>query len=250
MVRNFLKNAPLKEVMFEVHWDLDFILEQNTLYDNGFESAVLNFTKACQENFNELVILKPENIPPIAFNNKVTHRFHKVKDKHPLYQLGPGVFTVNDNNKNYIWSDFYNMVKDGTKFLRDSYKKELIPKDLQLRYIDRVSPKIFGNKNKFEFLRDHLGINAESYSFVKGTLANIQFSKNFNINEDIMLHLVVSTGIDNLTKEDVIEWHTFITNKKRVSWSQLDEWLENAHDVCSNTFKKMISKDLYEYFNQ
>ena len=36
----FLNNAPLKEVMFEIKWDLDYISEQSIVYDNGFEQAV------------------------------------------------------------------------------------------------------------------------------------------------------------------------------------------------------------------
>lgn len=245
----FLKNAPLKEVMFEIQWDLDFISEQKVLYDSGFEQAMLNFTKSCKQDFNELVILKPENIPPIAFIYRATHRFHKVKNQHPLYQLGPGVFTVNDNNKNYIWSDFYSMIKNGIKCLRESYSKELIPKKLQLLYIDKTSPYIFGEMDKFDFLRKHLQINAESYDFVDGKLNDIQFSKSFDINEELLLNIVISTGIDSVTKEDIIEWKTFISNKKRVSWEELNTWIEKAHDICSNTFNKMISKKLYEHFN-
>tara|TARA_R110001583_G_scaffold146831_4_gene298879 strand:- start:28 stop:780 length:753 start_codon:yes stop_codon:yes gene_type:complete len=244
----FLNNAPLKEVMFEIKWDLDYISEQSIVYDNGFEQAVLNFTKSCRQDFNELEILKPENIPPIAFNNHVTHRFRKVKNEYPLYQLGPGVFTVNDNNKNYKWSDFDLMIKNGIECLRKSYTKDLIPKNLQLLYVDRVSPYIFGKVNKFDFLRNHLKINAESYDFVDGELNNIQFSKSFNVNDEILLNIIVSTGIDQLSKEDVIEWKTFVSNKKRVSWDSLDDWIQKSHETCSSTFKKMVSNELYEYF--
>ncbi|MBK6785541.1 MAG: hypothetical protein IPG79_18680 [Saprospiraceae bacterium] len=38
-----LNNAPLKEVIFELHWGLDFIHEQNVFVDIGFEDALFHF---------------------------------------------------------------------------------------------------------------------------------------------------------------------------------------------------------------
>ncbi len=250
MNKEFLPNAPLKEVLFEIHWDLEYISEEKILFDKGFEKAVLNFTNACQQDFKEVAILKPENIPPIAFINRVTHRFFKTKGEHPLYQLGPGVFTVNDNNKNYVWKDFIAMVDNGINCLRSSYEKELVPSKIQLRYIDGVSPYILGNDNKFEFLKEHLQINAETYPFVKGALNDIQFTKSFSIDDERTLNLIVSTGVDRDTKTDVVEWHTFISNKKRLSWEEMIEWAHKSHEICSSTFKNMVSNELYEYFSQ
>lgn len=250
MNKEFLPNAPLKEVLFEIHWDLEYISEEKILFDKGFEKAVLNFTNACQQDFKEVSILKPENIPPIAFINRVTHRFFKTKDQHPLYQLGPGVFTVNDNNKNYIWNDFIEMVDNGVTCLKSSYEKELVLSKIQLRYIDSVSPYVLGNNDKFDFLKKHLQINAETYPFVEGELNDIQFTKSFSIDDERTLNLVVSTGVDRGTKEDVIEWHTFISNKKRLSWEELIGWAQKSHKICSNTFKNMVSDELYEYFSQ
>jgi uncharacterized protein (TIGR04255 family) len=250
MNKEFLPNAPLKEVLFEIHWDLEYISEEKILFDKGFDRAILNFTSACQQDFKDVTILKPENIPPTAFINRVTHRFFKTKGQHPLYQLGPGVFTVNDNNKNYIWKDFLEMIKNGVSCLRSSYEKDLILSKVQLRYIDRVSPYIFGKSDKFDFLREHLQINAETYPFVDGELNNIQFTKNFTIDDESALNLIISTGVDRNTKEDVVEWHTFVSNKKRLSWEELLDWVQKAHDICSSTFKSMISNELYEYFSR
>ena len=249
MSNEFLVNAPLKEVLFELHWDLEYIAEEKIYFDRGFEKAILNFTNACQQDFKEIVILKPENIPPMAYINRVTHRFYKVKGEHPLYQLGPGVFTINDNNRNYIWKDFKLMLENGINCLRSSYEKVLIPSQIQLRYIDSVSPYLFGNTNKFDFLRDHLQINPDKYPFIEGDLDDIQFTTSFTLDSDSKLNLIVSTGVDKHTKEDVIEWHTFISNKKRLSWDEILDWTQKAHDICSKTFKSMVSDELYEHFS-
>lgn len=246
----YLNNAPLKEVLFELRWEVDYLPELGIRSDAGFEEAVFNFAKACEPEFGEVVILKPEYIPSIAYINRVTHRFFKSRDQHPLYQLGPGVFTTNDNNKNYQWSDFRLMVLDGVQCLRKSYKKELVPATVQLRYIDRVSPFIFGHSDKFEFLRDHLQVEVQGESFVRGKLLDIQFNKRYSIDENSFLNLAIITSVDKDTKDEVIEWHTFVSNNRRLSWDELDKWIDSAHQLCSNTFTSMISNELYEYFRR
>ena len=249
MKTDFLVNAPLKEVLFEMHWDLELDPE-DILYDPGFESAIEKFIKSCQQDFKEVTILKPDSIPSKAYINRVTHRFFKIKGQHPLYQAGPGVFTVNDNNKNYIWKDFFHMVKDGIKCLQASYERELTLSKVQLRYIDSVSPYILGDEDKFEFLKKHMNINVESYPFVDGELKNIHFAKSFNIDESKNLNLTISTGVNKDTTEDVIEWHTYIENIKRITWSGLNKWLEDSHSISSSVFKNMVSDELYQQFSK
>lgn len=244
-----LKNAPLKEVIFELHWELDFIAQQQLSVDNGFEEAVMNFRNICFPQFEHFQLLIPSGMPYPLLNNQVTHRFFKEKDKHPIFQIGPGVFTVNDNNKNYIWNDFRALIHNGVKYLQESYKKELVPSKVELRFIDAVNCSVFGQQSKFNFLREHLNVNAESYPFVNGELVDINFTKRFLIEKDSYLNIKVSTGRDKKLGEDVIIWHTFINNKERITWSEMEQWIDFAHSQCSNTFKKMISPQLHEYFS-
>lgn len=246
-----LPNAPLKEVIFELHWELDFIPQQKVYVDNGFEEAVMNFRNTSQKEFKHFQLLAPSVIPFTYLNNKVTHRFFKEKDKHPLYQMGPGVFTVNDNNKNYSWDDFMNLILSGIQCLKNSYgNKELVLSKLELRYIDAVGCGIFGDANKFDFLRQNLKVNAGSYPFVNGELTDINFQKRFVISKDAYLNITIATGKDKNSNEDLIIWHTSVVNKERISWDRLEEWIKNAHLTCSDTFKKMISTQLYEYFSR
>ena len=244
-----LKNAPLKEVIFEIHWDLDVMPEQNMSVDTGFETAVLNFRNVCQQDFKIVELLIPPLIPAVVFNNKVTHRFFKKKDSYPLYQLGPGVFTVNDNNKNYSWTEFRTLILSGIKCLQSSYEKKIVINKIELRYIDSVSINTFGTANKFEFLKNHLQVNPEPYPFVDGKLDSINFTKKFIINEEIILNIMVATAFDIKSNDEVAIWHTFINNRKRIHDSNLETWIDKAHEIASSTFQKMISKQLYGYFN-
>jgi uncharacterized protein (TIGR04255 family) len=244
-----LNKAPLKEVIFELHWELDFIPQQNVYVDNGFEEAVMNFRNGCQNEFKEFQLLVPSMIPFTLLTNRVTHRFFREKNKYPLYQMGPGVFTVNDNNKNYSWDEFKKIVTDGIKCLKNSYKKELVISKIELKYIDAVNCTVLGNANKFDFLKENLHVNPESYSFVDGELVDINFTKKFSIDQDSFLNIMIATGRDKNTNEDAIIWHTFVNNKERITWDVLEKWIEKAHKQCSESFIKMLSPKLYEYFS-
>jgi len=239
---NLLVNAPLKEVIFVLNWELDFILQQNAFIDTGFDEALLSFTSNCQPEFNTFEILVPSGFPPSLLTKQVTHRFYKEEKKHPLYQFGPGIFTTNDNNKNYSWVEFKKLVLLGIEKLRNSYKKTLIPTNIELRYIDAVNLSVLGDKNKFDFLRRHLNVNAEKYDFVDGELIDINFTKRFLINEETYLTIILATGKDTTTDEENIVWHTLINSRGNISWEKLDNWIENAHSICSNTFKKMVNQ--------
>ena len=247
---SLLKNAPLKEVIFELHWELDFIPQQKFYIDNGFDEAVMNFRNSCEQDFKEFKFIAPVGIPSSLLTNRVTHRFFKMKGQYPLYQMGPGVFTVNDNNKNYSWAEFKKMILSGITCLKKSYNKDLVISKIELRYIDAVNCSVLGEKNKFEFLKVNMNVNAESYQFIDGELVDINFSKKFDINNDSYLNIMIGTGKDkdNLN-QDAIIWHTFVNNKDRIAWDQLEAWIDHAHTHCSQSFKKMINKELYEYFS-
>ncbi len=249
MSDSFLRNAPLKEVLLELHWNLDYITEEKIQIDKGFEQALLNFINKCNGSFGKIKLLKPENIPPVAFSHRVTHRFYRKDGEYPLLQIGPGVFTVNDNNKNYVWHDFRELIEYGIDRLKASYEKHLVLSKVELRYIDRCSPYVLGQTDKFDFLRNHLKVNAESYDFVEGDLREIQFGKLFHIDENIALNIFVTTGVDHSSKEDIVEWHTFAVSRRHLNWKDLMGWVDQAHHICSNTFKKMISDELYEFFS-
>ncbi|MBK8502173.1 MAG: TIGR04255 family protein [Saprospiraceae bacterium] len=245
----FLVNAPLKEVLFELRWNLDYIPSQRIFDDPGFDEAAMAFTNSCQQDFKKAIILKPPSIPITALAYQVTHRFFKGAEKYPLYQLGPGVFTVNDNNKNYKWRDFNKLIGSGTSCLRNSFDRELVINRVELRYIDSVDINCLGDTDKFEFLHKHLNISIEPYKFVDGNLKGIRVDRTFEVGDQLNLNLSIATGVDMDTTEEIAIWHTFVNNRVPLTWDSLNAWIESAHDLCSQTFKKMTSQKLYEYFN-
>ena len=244
---NKLIRAPLKEVMLELHWELDFIESESIYVDKGFERALLTFAKKCGEEFGDIVLLKPDVIPYIASNFQVTHRFHKGENDHPVFQIGPGVFTINDSNKNYSWIDFFELCKRGISFLNSSFDKELIISDIHLRYLDRVDSNIFGRTDSIDFVKEHLNITIALPEFIAGNNEDIEWKVSSRLNDHDVLSLFLRLFSDSKSGKKQVDWLTSYSGES-IQWDEIAEWLNRAHEHCSNTFRNMISSKLYEYF--
>lgn len=239
-----LSNAPLKEVIFELHWGLDFIPEQNVFIDIGFDEALFAFQNNCDYKYVRALHKSGER----NIINAVSHRFYKEKNRYPIYQMGPGVFTVNDNNKNYSWTDFKTKIIDGIQCLRKSYDKEIFPERVELRYIDVVETDVLGHKDKFEFMNQALNLTINEVPFLNNKLLDINFSNRYVLDDSSYLNLMVATGVNNETSKDAVIWHTFVSNNQIISWDKMEDWIENAYKHASDLFKKLVKPDLYEIF--
>jgi uncharacterized protein (TIGR04255 family) len=180
--------------------------------------------------------------------NTVSHRFFKEKDSYPVYQMGPGVFTVNDNNKNYSWIDFKKIVLHGLECLRASYEKDIFPDRVELRYIDVVETDVLGHKDKFDFIKQSLNVTVNDFEFIQNELLDINISNRYALDDLSYLNLVIATGVNNETSNDAVIWHTFVNNNQIIPWEKLSDWLESAHNHASLVFKKMVKPELYDLF--
>lgn len=244
-----LPQAPLKEVMLELHWKLDFIESESIYVDKGFERALLVFAKECSQEFDNVVLLKPDVIPYIASNFQVTHRFHQGENDHPVFQIGPGVFTVNDSNKNYSWVDFFELCIRGISFLRSSFDKDLIISDIHLRYLDRVDPTILGSTDSIDFVKKHLNVSIDLPDFLAGNNEDIEWKTSKRLNKHDVSSLFLRLFSDTVSEKKQVEWLTSYSGES-ILWEDIHEWLSQAHENCSETFKNMISSKLYEYFSK
>lgn len=100
--REKLSKAPLQEVVFEIHWKLDFLAEQGLYNDPGFAFASGRFSELAVREYSKYISLKPPTIPEQLFAFKAVHQFWKEDNTYPVMQLGLGLFTVNDTDLNYL----------------------------------------------------------------------------------------------------------------------------------------------------
>ncbi len=257
-----LKNAPLVEVVFEIKWGkttrkgnellIEFSQKEQSLMPGKFQIY------AESEGFGLLEVI--ENQPP--FPHLVKYRYRKKQESYPLYQLGDGVYTINQANFGefvYDWDTFKIDVQRGIKLLEKSYPfpiKDLPLIDIQLRYRDVIPSE--NNESIFDFINNKLNIG------------NISLPKKLvesqNVKTDCPLGSItlevecdtprgqiicqINQGTHNGEKVFVIDF--IVTSKAHVfveiSYDSLISWCSNAHNHHKVIFKAICNEKFMETF--
>ncbi|MCI5223509.1 MAG: TIGR04255 family protein [Candidatus Electrothrix sp. AR4] len=258
-----LENAPLVEVIFEIRWGkttqkerellVEFSQEEQSLMPGKFQLLAEN------EGFCHLEVLKNQPLLP----HLVKYRYRKNDRSYPLYQLGNGIFTVNqiDYGKfEYEWKSFQGDIERGVKLLEKSYPysiKELPLIDIQLRYRDVVLSNT--NESLFDFINDKLEIGTFS-------LPN-RLRGNKNIKTDLPMGSItlqvecespkgniichVNPGKHNGEKAFILD---FIVISKvnffpEISKESLIDWFVAAHEHHQVIFNAFFNNDIMETFS-
>ncbi len=158
-----LPNAPLQEVIFELRWKLDFDPESQTHVNKEFQFAFANFSGLSVDKLKHRVILQPSFIPDSLFANRPVYQFWSGENKYPVFQLGPGVFTVNETEKNYEWQSFRGLITEGVEWLKKSYTNKLDFSAIELKYIDAIEVDDDNQKDLAKFINDNFQIEISKY---------------------------------------------------------------------------------------
>lgn len=245
-----LKNAPLQEVIFEAKWDLDLDSNTQQPHDIGFEFALGKFQNAISDNFPIIMRKFPPDLPYQLFNHKVLYQFWKAENTWPVLQLGPGIFSLNDTEKNYVWGDtYYPTLIEALERLISSYPKKLNFIAYTLRYIDVVPIKEYSFASWPKFIQDNINFSFENLFDTRGKLKQFQFQQTFEMSNESGLQITMSNGI-NKKNESVFIWQTAVTGHKKMDKVGLLEWVQNAHNTTSEVFKEICKDNFYASFNQ
>ena len=144
--RRLYKNAALVEVIAELHWELKPIqiapgAKVDPFYDL-FREKFFAAAKAKGFAFQETII--PKEVPAELLPNKPRERLRASEGAWPLYQIGPGIFTVNVVPPYSGWLDFRKTLAEGLKLLIESYpsaEQYMKVTHLELRYIDAFTSR-------------------------------------------------------------------------------------------------------------
>jgi len=245
-----LKNAPLLEVIFEVRWKSD------TPEDlANFEMMLGSIFSELKSDYPSILHLRPDpQLPLNIFINQPTHRFFESETKkYPLYQLGPGVLSINTINLVYDWDDFYLIIKKillvflvKSNFNND---KEL---EVSLKYIDLYRlPDIA--YNYLDFLKSKFNINLEfgpaipegaspilanfetAYLTEVGTLSFSLKKAHANSHGNSIEAIIFESGIMKKTKLE-----SFMDN--------FEDWIELTHSHLRDFFRNVTRGKTYESF--
>ncbi len=244
-----LPKAPLQEVIFELRWKLEFDPESQGHIDKDFQFAFANFSSLSKNKLKHKINLKSSAIPDILFMNRPIYQFWSAENQYPVFQLGPGVFTVNETEKNYEWKYFRDLISEGVDWLMQSYSNKLEFSFIELRYIDAIQVEDEKQKNLLKFISDNLNIEVRN-QVIDAKLNDFQLHQRFKVDDENYLTLLLANGVKNTNQATAVILQSSYNKATNITLENLTTWIDLAHDACSSLFQKMISTSLYEQFSK
>ena len=254
-----LSQAPLIEAWLEVRWGQVKVDPATQEKEYSFPGEEIDFffgqfkMIADSDGLSHVERVFPEFAPPIP--HVVVFRFREGPNIWPCFQIGRGVFTVNQINDGYNWPKFKKDMLRGIEYLHKAnpLKIEKLPIiDIQLRYRDGFLFKT--SESPIDFLNKNMEMSFK----LPPDLFNKDFimSNPSNINLGFTLNTVVPVGsvIINLRKGAINAQPGFIMDtvtritsdeiKKecadRLNLEYISSWLEEAHVIQQHCFNTLI----------
>ncbi len=243
-----LPKAPLQEAIFELRWPLKPDPTGRQLIDPEYQFALGKFQDALKNKFPFHVLKFPNEIPIHLLNYQTIHQFWSGERKWPVVQIGPGIATINETEKNYEWEKTYlPNITETINALKKSYG-EMAFNQLTLRYIDVVKRSDYREDSLENFVQGNFQFKFQNEFNTRGKLTRINFEQEFEINNLGFLNVSL-TSSQNDQKEETFIWQTAIVFQGNIKMEDIPDWLSKAHDCTSNLFKEICKKDFYASFN-
>lgn len=243
-----LKNAPLKEAIFEVRWAP--VLDTNGVpEDMGYQLAQGLFAKGIRGKFpvHKNINTVPEILRVFPV---IQHQFWSDELTWPVVQLGPGILSVNNTEANYIWSEtFRPHILLALDLLEESYEKEFIFKSIALRYIDAIDLNI-PLDGLSDFVGKNLHTQMQNNYKVPGKPQGLSIVQSYGLEDGSVLNIQIHNGVNQSNRKNSLIWSTEVQKSGNLSKEDVIQWLDMAHDVTSDTFVNMLNPDFYDSFNR
>lgn len=238
-----LPKAPLVEVIFEIRWN-----STNKQEMDKFQLLIGAIYAALKDLYCKPDNLLPDpNIPIQVLLGKPIYRAKKKSGEPILYQLGPGLLSINYVGSDYDWAIFYQEICRIVLIFKQLYpfnsKKEI---QMGLKYLDFFDFN-FEQENIFALLKEkfHLSIDAE---FIKESIG-LNFSTIQKI-DDSFFNITINTGKLNDQRSGlIVESRLSNTKLSEVFFDNFEQELTNFHEKLSAFFKSLTEGELYNSFN-
>jgi len=241
-----LKNAPLKEVIFELFWERA-IDAAGVLLDEGFDLAQGKFADRLKAEFPLHRKLIPDGVPFEVFGAPI-HQYWHGEFKWPVVQHGQGMIAVNEVEEGYEWANSYKPTVTKTiERLIDSYEKPLIFTRAKLQYIDAWEVP---EQDPVKFMEENLQTQVITRYDFPGSLSGFNVHLNFQIQHDSVMSLNIANGINNENQYPSVIWTTQVERNGQMTKEDVLEWIDFAHNETSIMFKKMLKPEFYASLDQ
>jgi len=236
-----LKNAPLKEVIFELHWE--FAVDNAGMqYDAGFDLAQGKFAERLQSDFPVHRKLIPDGAPFKVFGAPI-HQYWKDELTWPVVQHGQGMMAVNEVELGYEWEKSYKpLVISSIEKLIESYEETLSFRKVKLQYIDAWDLDGIAPSN---FIAHNLQTEIRNGYELPGKLRSLNIQQNFELHDGSVMSLNIANGLNNKNQQPSVIWTTTVEKQAKMNADHVMGWLETAHTSTSAMFKKMLNPEFY-----
>lgn len=242
MSKTKLKNAPLKEVVFELHWNCpidNFGIQK----DEEFEFAVGRFAERIKPHFPVYKKLVPDGFPLNIIHAPI-HQYWKGEFRWPVVQHGQGMIAVNEVQEGYEWEKSYKpTILKALEQLFQSYQNNPKYERLKLLYIDVWD---LDKENPYEFIDTNLLTSIQTKYKSFGVSKDLSLFQSYELEDKSILQVNISSGINNKTQCKSIILTTTVEKNGKFSQDDILPWIDYAHSVCSDFFKNMLNKKFYE----
>lgn len=241
-----LPRSPLQEVIFELFLKEE-VDSRGVPTSDKYELSKGVFAREIESSF-PLRILKPTPPKNIKIFPNISYQFWKEDKKWPVVQLGNGLLTVNETDKNYTWDKFYSMVEDCIEILEKSYNEPLKINKVSLRYIDAVELPEMPFNEKLNFINDNFNFSLiNKFEIPDSVQSGLHISQTYKIKDDSIINFVISNGLSN-RRQPAIVWQSQISKDNIKNKEEIFDWLRYGHDLVSDLFKNTVTKEYYEHF--
>lgn len=242
-----LPNAPLVEIVAEIKWNVENKDDLNRIqYLHG---DLFNELKTKYPHRESII---PSDIPLELVLNKPAHRF-KSSNRHgyPLIQAGAGIVTLNTIDEIYHWNSFFEELQElSEKFINvfpyEEKEKLIYPGILFIDFF----PFDFEKENAIDYVNKYFHVSL-GQNFYKTKTNPRDLSFKFSYNVELGDLIVTFQKGQNTEKKEGIVMQTRINGIALIAGiKEISNWFEQAHDFCSDLFKKLTEGELYESFKQ
>lgn len=238
-----LPNAPLLEVIFELRWEVTNKADLSKYqYLHGDLYSILKDTYPFRES------LVPPEIPSDVLINKPVHRFRTAPRDYPLFQIGPGLITLNTVDKRYEWNEYFEWCKNLIDAFFNVYPLDKAEKFTpSLIYFDFLKLDITKG-DILTYINKHFNINVSQNFFNTKNFPKI-FNWGLGYDTELgELSVKINVGKNGKQEEGLIIQTQLRGLKFDPESEHILNWLDNSHKFCSNLFKEMTKGALYESF--
>jgi uncharacterized protein (TIGR04255 family) len=235
-----LPKAPLVEVVIELRWKITSKKELagvQYLYGDLYNELKRKYP------FRESIL--PVEVPMEMTLNQPVHRFRAEKGGYPLLQVGPGIITLNTIDAKYYWETFFEDAKELIQTFHTIYSTNNTVAPAIL-YID-FFPFDFGGNNVHKYINQHFNITF-GQSFFETEKFPSDFNMGFAYNIDLGDLRVNFQKGKNQNNEGILLQTRINGKHAALDFENINNWLNEAHEILSKLFKQLTAGELYESF--